>query len=77
VNVGSASLCRDQMGVVDVKVSSGQTDVSKEQNLLVWGLGRHRADERQCETYHFKGALYLKMDNNTFFLPLIFRTKVP
>lgn len=27
------------MGVVDVKVSSGQLDVSKEKNLLVWALG--------------------------------------
>lgn len=32
-------LCRDQMGVVEVKVSSGQLDVSKEKNLLVWALG--------------------------------------
>ncbi|KAM6912617.1 AP-5 complex subunit mu-1 isoform 1-T1 [Xenentodon cancila] len=31
---------RDQMGVVDVKVSSGQLDVSKEKNLLVWALGQ-------------------------------------
>ncbi|XP_059209705.1 AP-5 complex subunit mu-1 [Centropristis striata] len=31
---------RDQMTVVDVKVSSGQLDVSKEKNLLVWGLGQ-------------------------------------
>lgn len=31
------------MGVVDVKVSSGQLDVSKEKNLLVWGLGRQCA----------------------------------
>lgn len=31
---------RDHMGVVDLKVSSGQLDVSKEKNLLVWGLGQ-------------------------------------
>ncbi|XP_036007048.1 AP-5 complex subunit mu-1-like isoform X1 [Fundulus heteroclitus] len=31
---------RNQMGVVDVKVSSGQLDVSKEKNLLVWVLGQ-------------------------------------
>ncbi|KAA8582239.1 AP-5 complex subunit mu-1 [Etheostoma spectabile] len=31
---------RDQMGVVDVKVSAGQLEVSKEKNLLVWGLGQ-------------------------------------
>uniref|UniRef100_A0A3Q3VXZ8 AP-5 complex subunit mu-1 n=1 Tax=Mola mola TaxID=94237 RepID=A0A3Q3VXZ8_MOLML len=31
---------RNQMGNVDVKVSSGQLDVSKEKNLLVWGLGQ-------------------------------------
>lgn len=28
------------MGVVDMKVSSGQLDVSKEKNLLVWVLGQ-------------------------------------
>ena len=28
------------MGGVDVKVSSGQLEVSKEKNLLVWVLGR-------------------------------------
>lgn len=33
-------LSRDQMGTVEVKVSSGQIDVSKEKNLLVWGLGK-------------------------------------
>lgn len=32
-------LSRDQMGTVEVKVSSGQVDVSKEKNLLVWDLG--------------------------------------
>lgn len=42
-------LCRDQMGVVDVKVSSGQLDVSKEKNLLVWTLGRYCAPEHQCK----------------------------
>lgn len=31
------------MGTVDVKVSSGQLDVSKEKNLLVWSLGKHCA----------------------------------
>lgn len=36
-------LVRVQMGSVDVKVSSGQLDVSKEKNLLVWGLGKHCA----------------------------------
>lgn len=35
------------MGIVDVKVSSGQLDVSKEKNLLVWSLGRHSAPEHQ------------------------------
>lgn len=33
-------LARSQMGTVDVKVSSGQLDVLKEKNLLVWGLGK-------------------------------------
>lgn len=32
------------MSVVDVKVSSGQLDISKEKNLLVWLLGKHCAD---------------------------------
>ena len=36
-------LGRNQMSNVDVKVSSGQLDVSKEKNLLVWGLGRQCA----------------------------------
>lgn len=31
---------RDQMGVVDVKVSSGQVDVSKEKNVMIWVLGQ-------------------------------------
>lgn len=31
---------RDQMGAVDMKVSTGQVDVSKERNLLVWNLGQ-------------------------------------
>lgn len=38
---------RDQMGVVDVKVSSGQLDVSKEKNLLVWGLGQKFPKSRE------------------------------
>lgn len=33
------SLHRNQMGNVEVKVSSGQLEVSKEKNLLVWVLG--------------------------------------
>lgn len=37
--MGSVFLCRDQMGSVDVKVNSGQLEVSKEKNLLVWVLG--------------------------------------
>ncbi|KAF7665827.1 hypothetical protein LDENG_00130650 [Lucifuga dentata] len=31
---------RDQMGNVDVKVSSGQLEISKEKNLLIWVLGQ-------------------------------------
>ncbi|XP_035023882.1 AP-5 complex subunit mu-1 [Hippoglossus stenolepis] len=38
---------RDQMGVVDVKVSSGQLDVSKEKNLLVWTLGQKFPKSRE------------------------------
>lgn len=30
------------MGTVEVKVSSGQIDVLKEKNLLVWGLGKKK-----------------------------------
>lgn len=33
------------MGVVDMKVSSGQLDVSKEKNLLVWVLGKRYASD--------------------------------
>ncbi len=32
-------LHRNLMGSVEVKVSSGQLEVSKEKNLLVWVLG--------------------------------------
>lgn len=38
---------RDQMGVVEVKVSSGQLDVSKEKNLLVWALGQKFPKSRE------------------------------
>ncbi|CAG5866388.1 unnamed protein product [Menidia menidia] len=38
---------RAQMGVVDVKVSSGQLDVSKEKNLLVWALGQKFPKSRE------------------------------
>lgn len=38
---------RSQMGVVDVKVSSGQLDVSKEKNLLVWVLGQKFPKSRE------------------------------
>uniref|UniRef100_A0A3P9D016 AP-5 complex subunit mu-1 n=1 Tax=Maylandia zebra TaxID=106582 RepID=A0A3P9D016_9CICH len=38
---------RDQMGVVDMKVSSGQLDVSKEKNLLVWVLGQKFPKSRE------------------------------
>ncbi|XP_035529713.1 AP-5 complex subunit mu-1 [Morone saxatilis] len=38
---------RDQMGVVDMKVSSGQLDVAKEKNLLVWGLGQKFPKSRE------------------------------
>lgn len=73
-------LCRDQMGVVDVKVSSGQLDVSKEKNLLVWTLGRYCAPEHQCKrkkTHLLQ--LYTGKRNNAIsrFPSLIRRTKVP
>ncbi|TMS21519.1 AP-5 complex subunit mu-1 [Larimichthys crocea] len=38
---------RDQMGVVDVKVSSGQLDVSKEKNLLIWAMGQKFPKSRE------------------------------
>ncbi|KAM9842345.1 AP-5 complex subunit mu-1 [Aulostomus maculatus] len=38
---------RDQMSVVDVKVSSGQLDVVKEKNLLVWILGQKFPKSRE------------------------------
>lgn len=38
---------RAQMGVVEVKVSSGQLDVSKEKNLLVWALGQKFPKSRE------------------------------
>ncbi|CAI5696645.1 unnamed protein product [Oreochromis niloticus] len=38
---------RDQMGVVDMKLSSGQLDVSKEKNLLVWILGQKFPKSRE------------------------------
>ncbi|XP_054894958.1 AP-5 complex subunit mu-1 [Poeciliopsis prolifica] len=38
---------RNQMGVADVKVSSGQLDVSKEKNLLVWALGQKFPKSRE------------------------------
>lgn len=41
-------LRRGQMGTVEVKVSSGQIDVLKEKNLLVWGLGKKKIN---WETY--------------------------
>lgn len=54
---GVCVLCRDQMGVVDVKVSFGQLDTSKEKNLLVWALGRHCAPENP-----FNASVYLKKE---------------
>ncbi|XP_058471344.1 AP-5 complex subunit mu-1 [Solea solea] len=38
---------RDLMGAVDVKVSSGQVDASKEKNLLVWTLGQRFPKSRE------------------------------
>ncbi|XP_029983518.1 AP-5 complex subunit mu-1 [Sphaeramia orbicularis] len=38
---------RDQMGIVDMKVNSGQLDVSKEKNLLVWILGQKFPKSRE------------------------------
>ncbi|KAM3871086.1 AP-5 complex subunit mu-1 [Diretmus argenteus] len=39
---------RDQMGCVDVKVSSGQLEISKEKNLLVWVLGQKFPKTREA-----------------------------
>lgn len=38
---------RDQMSAVDVKVSHGQLDVSKEKNLLVWIIGQKFSKSRE------------------------------
>ncbi|XP_047466805.1 AP-5 complex subunit mu-1 [Mugil cephalus] len=38
---------RHQMGVVEVKVNSGQVDVLKEKNLLVWALGQKFPKSRE------------------------------
>lgn len=41
----STYLCvvfRNQIGNIDMKVSSGQVDVTKEKNLLIWALGTYR-----------------------------------
>ncbi|XP_040917040.1 AP-5 complex subunit mu-1 isoform X2 [Toxotes jaculatrix] len=38
---------RDHMNVVEVKVSSGQLDASKEKNLLVWNLGQKFPKSRE------------------------------
>lgn len=42
-----------------MKVSSGQLDVSKEKNLMVWGLGKRCAPEHQCQITS-TAAVYLK-----------------
>lgn len=38
---------RDQIGNVEVKVSSGHLDVSKEKNLLIWNLGQKFPKSRE------------------------------
>ncbi|XP_015231551.1 PREDICTED: AP-5 complex subunit mu-1 [Cyprinodon variegatus] len=38
---------RNQMGNVDVKVSSGQVDVTKEKNRLIWALGQKFPKSRE------------------------------
>uniref|UniRef100_A0A8C7QY91 AP-5 complex subunit mu-1 n=1 Tax=Oncorhynchus mykiss TaxID=8022 RepID=A0A8C7QY91_ONCMY len=51
---------RDQMGSVDVKVSSGQLEVSKEKNLLVWVLGQKFPKSREVSlegSVSFSGEL--------------------
>ncbi|XP_030642923.1 AP-5 complex subunit mu-1 [Chanos chanos] len=51
---------RNQMGNVDVKVSSGQLEVSKEKNLLVWIIGQKFPKSREVTldgTVHFSGQL--------------------
>lgn len=61
-------LGRDQMSNVDVKVSSGQLDVSKEKNLLVWALGKHRTPEHQRKrTITCSVLLRFKFKTNKYF----------
>lgn len=56
------------MSNVDVKVSSGQLDVSKEKNLLVWALGKHRSLEHQWErTITCFVLLIFKLKTNKYF----------
>ncbi|XP_058605208.1 AP-5 complex subunit mu-1 isoform X2 [Onychostoma macrolepis] len=48
------------MGSVEVKVSSGQLEVSKEKNLLVWVLGQKFPKSREATlegTVHFSGTV--------------------
>lgn len=59
-------LRRDQMGTVEVKVSSGQIDVLKEKNLLVWSLGKKKIN--------WKNICDVLMNG---WMSFIFRTKVP
>lgn len=56
------------MGNVDVKVSSGQLEVSKEKNLLVWVLGTSTRDfsvlvlhVRNCFETVYDTALFLSL----------------
>lgn len=44
------------MGNADLKVSSGQVDVTKEKNLLVWALGTCWIHEHQYLKYHFHSS---------------------
>ncbi|KAL6477839.1 hypothetical protein MHYP_G00136740 [Metynnis hypsauchen] len=71
---------RHQIGSVDVKVSSGQLEVSKEKNLLVWVLGQKFPKSREVTlegSVNFSGHLFGPTDplctDLTAYVKLFFR----
>ncbi|XP_076131222.1 AP-5 complex subunit mu-1 [Alosa pseudoharengus] len=71
---------RCQMGTLDVKVTSGQVEVSKEKNLLVWVLGQKFPKSREVTlegAVHFSGQTVGPTDplctDGTAYVKLYFR----
>lgn len=52
------------MGNADLKVSSGQVDVTKEKNLLVWALGTYWIHEHQYSKYNFYCSCIVEKETN-------------